>query len=429
MQAYFTLIGLAVSSLASLFFSCLTYSLRHFSRTRLMAQLRRHNREAWFHRTVDNVDDLVFVTAAGRMLANIMILVCVLVMLEGAHIWAQYLVGIAISGIISLLLSVAIPHALAEHASSSIIALFVRLLHVWGWIMSPITGIMHWTDRVVRVMAQNDPNEPGEDIEEQIRSVVEEGEKEGVVDEQERQMIESVIEFRDTQVGQIMTARPEIIALDATASLPFVQRTIEETGHSRIPVYEKTLDHVIGVLYARDLLKQIGGQIPFDMRGVIRPPFFVPETKALRDLLQDFRDQKVHMAIVLDEYGGTAGLVTIEDVLEELVGEISDEHEPAAPDRFKRLDADSYEVDARVLIEEVNRRTGLQLPEESGYETVGGYVSNALGRIPEVGAVLDQHGAKFQVLAALPQRITRLRLEMQKAVASPSVSGGSTPRT
>src|SRR5439155_8846593 len=132
--------------------------------------------------------------------------------------------------------------------------------------------------------------------------------------------IESVIEFRDRSVGEIMTPRPEIVALEITATLEEIKERLAESGHSRLPVYEGTLDHIVGILYARDLLKHLGSATNrIDIRSAVRPPLYVPTTKPLRDLLNDFRLQKIHIAIVNDEYGGTAGLVTIEDVLAELV--------------------------------------------------------------------------------------------------------------
>ena len=210
-----------------------------------------------------------------------------------------------------------------------------------------------------------------------------------------------------------MTARTDIIGLPISATLDEVKRVLEESGHSRIPVYEGTLDHIIGVLYARDLLKHLG-QPPeqFDIRSAMRPAFYVPETKGLSDLLQDFRQQKVHMAIVLDEYGGTAGLVSIEDVLEELVGEISDEHEPLEPAMIKRIDEQTVEADARVRLEELNHTLNLNLPEDAGYETLGGFVSNTLGRIPQPGTQFEQSGARFTILDAEPQRVNRVKIDI-----------------
>jgi magnesium and cobalt transporter len=144
----------------------------------------------------------------------------------------------------------------------------------------------------------------------------------------------------------------------------------------------------------------------------MRPAYFVPETRPLRDLLHDFRVKKVHLAIVLDEYGGTTGLVTIEDVLEELVGDISDEHEPLEPAMFKPLNETTAEVDARMYIDQLNRRMGLNLPEDAGYDTVGGYITTTLSRIPEVGTTFEHDGVRFTILDAEPQKVNRVRIEV-----------------
>jgi CBS domain containing-hemolysin-like protein len=201
--------------------------------------------------------------------------------------------------------------------------------------------------------------------------------------------------------------------LPIDSTLAQVKQTLEESGHSRIPVYNGTLDHVAGILYARDLLQFLGqATVRFDIRSAMRPAYFVPETRPLRDLLHDFRVKKVHIAIVLDEYGGTAGLVTIEDVLEELVGDISDEHEPLEPSMFKPLSETTAEVDARMYIDELNRRMGLNVPEDAGYDTIGGYVSTTLGRIPEPGTVFEQDGVRFTVLEAEPQKVNRVKVEV-----------------
>ncbi|HMB94668.1 MAG TPA: hemolysin family protein, partial [Tepidisphaeraceae bacterium] len=329
-----------VASLMSLFFSTLTYSLRDFSRAKLEEYLANHKKSEWFEKTLAVQSDLIFVTAICRLLANILVLIGIMHFLRTqTHVWSdwlQYLLAIIMTGLITLLSSVAIPHALAEHAAEKFIGSQVKFLHALRIALLPATQIMHAIDRTVAQATEATGAEAADqnehDIEQEIISVVEEGEKEGVVNEEQREMIVSVIQFRDTNVGQVMTARPDIVALPITATLNDMKKVLEESGHSRTPVYDGSLDHIIGILYARDLLKHLG--LPpeqFDIRSAMRPAFYVPETKPLRDLLRDFRLQKVHMAVVLDEYGGTAGLVTIEDVLEELVGDISDEHEPHEP--------------------------------------------------------------------------------------------------
>jgi CBS domain containing-hemolysin-like protein len=210
-----------------------------------------------------------------------------------------------------------------------------------------------------------------------------------------------------------MTARPEMVALDLSAKLEEVKDLIEKSGHSRIPIFDGTLDHVVGALYARDLVGYVGMPAEqFDLRSALRPPLYIPETKVLRDLLDDFRAKKIHIAIVLDEYGGTAGLVTIEDVLEELVGDISDEHEPLEPAMFRRLSETVAEADARIYLDNLNSRMLLNLPEDAGYDTLGGFVSTTLGHIPEKDEHFESHGVRFTVLDAEPNKVNRVRIEV-----------------
>lgn len=415
------ILGIFVSVGGSLFFSTLTYSLREFSRARLSDWLEVHGRSRLLDPIVNHANDLILATATARLVSNVGILLCLLRAFErpAQHWWSHYLWATLVTVLISLFSSVAIPHAAAKHAGEAIIGVFSGFLLVFRVVLLPFTKVMQWVDDGVSKLAGGKKEPEPEHIEQEILQVVEEGQKEGVVDQQEREMIESVIEFRDTQVGQIMTARPEIVALEAHASLEEIKKTLEESGHSRVPVYDGTLDHIVGILYARDLLKHLG--LPsdqFNIRSAIRNAMFVPEIKPLKDLLKDFRVQKVHIAIVADEYGGTAGLVTIEDILEELVGEISDEHEPHEPSTFKRLDERTADVDARMYIGDFNKAMGLELSTEAGYETLGGFVSVTAGKIPAPGTSFEHDGVKYTVLSAEPQKINRVRVEKLDAEAT-----------
>ena len=194
------------------------------------------------------------------------------------------------------------------------------------------------------------------------------------------------------------------------ASGPKTSSTRER--RSRYPVFTESLDEIIGVVHAKDILSALRAKPGAKVRDIMRPPLFVPGTREVEDVLADMKRLKTHLAVVLDEYGGTAGLVTIEDVLEELVGEISDEHEPAEPAMFKRLNESSAEADARIYIDELNRLLGLSLPEDAGYDTLGGFVSTTLGRIPEKDATFEHAGAKYTILDAEPQKVNRVRIEM-----------------
>jgi len=419
MQIYLVVAGFMLAACASLLFSSLTYSLRDFSRARLSESLTRRGKAERFDSIIAQSNELIFVTAVIRLLSNILILIFILRLFHETR-WQlefQYLASVCVAIGVSLLLSVAIPNAIATHVGERLIAFFISPLQALRMIFTPITRIMHTTDRLVARAAGNSEaptmQASGELIQEEILSAIEEGEKQGVVDEQEREMIQSVIQFRNRQVGQIMTPRPEIVALERGASLSEVKQLLEESGHSRIPIFEGTLDKIVGILYARDLLKHLG--LPpekFGIRGAMRPAYYVPETKPLQDLLRDFRLQKVHIAIVLDEYGGTAGLVTIEDILEELVGEISDEHEPLEAAQLKRLNEQEWEADARTYVEELNRVIGLNIPEDGGYDTLGGFVSTTLGRIPATGTTFEHGGMRFTILAAEPQRVNRVKIEI-----------------
>ena len=428
-MSWLILAGLAVSCLATLLFSTLTYALRDLSRVRLAEQLERRKRSNYLEPTADNVGDLVYVTAIGRMIANILIVVFALWLFDrrGHQPAARYALAASLAAALHLFCSVALPTAIARHAGEAVVAACVGFLHALRMALRPLTKIMHLIDDAVRRATGAAIITEPEQFEQEILSAVEEGEKEGVVGEEEREMIESVIQLRATTAGQVMTARPEIIALPLNATLATVKQTLEESGHSRIPVYDGTLDHVVGILYARDLLKFLGqATLRFDIRSAMRPAYFVPETKPLRDLLHDFRVKKVHLAIVLDEYGGTTGLVTIEDVLEELVGDISDEHEPLEPAVYKQISENTAEADARMYIDELNRRMSLNLPEDAGYDTLGGYVTTTLGRIPAAGTVCEQEGVRFTVLEAEPQKVNRLKIEVIPQPAEQSLESAPT---
>lgn len=411
--------------------SCLTgalaYALRDFSRARLQDVLERQGRADRLDPILNHLRDFTLVAASLRLLTVLALHLLLLVGLQRPD-WpleASYAAATCVAALLAVVFGVGLASSLANYFGEVIIARLDGPLHTLRLAVWPVLYVLHLLDRLVfRVSphAKADAEEQAEQqVEEDVLAVVDEGVKEGVVDETDREMIESVIEFRDTTAGQIMTARPAIDALPVSATLDEITQLIESSGHSRLPVFENDLDHIVGILYARDLLKHLADpqrRARFDLRANLRKPLYVPETKPLKDLLAEFRLRKVHLAIVLDEYGGTAGLVTIEDVLEELVGEISDEHEPAEPAAVLKLTDDTWEVDARTHIDEVNAVVGLRLPEDAGFETLGGYLSSVLGRIPVTGDTFETPGVRWTVLAAEPTRVVRLKLQLLPAAES-----------
>jgi CBS domain containing-hemolysin-like protein len=414
-----TVIAILCSITLSLVFSTLTYSLRGFSRAKLSDAFAASGNQRWLEPTLERSGDLIFVTATARLVANLVIFIGIQHALRAVG-WSEAvedIAALAITCILTLFCSVAIPHAIADHAAERVVAFSAGALHRYYHLVSPVTRLMHGIDHLVRRMAGNaaeaQPEKIEEELEQEILSAVDEGAAEGVVDEQERAIIKSAITFADTTVAQAMTARTDIIGVPLDEPMDRLAAALQESGHSRLPVYDGTLDKIVGILFARDLLRFLGQPQPaFSLKQVMRPALFVPETKVLSDLLADFREMKVHIAVVLDEYGGTAGLVTIEDLLEQLVGEISDEHKGREPEMIRRLDGHGFEIDARIYLDQLNRTLDLNLPEDAGYDTLGGFVSTTLGKIPQKGTSFDFGNARYTVLDAAPQKVNRVRVDL-----------------
>jgi putative hemolysin len=288
---------------------------------------------------------------------------------------------------------------------SRILTPLVRLLSLAGTaIVRPLGGAI--TPRAPLV------------TEDQLRFLVQVGEEEGVLEEKEREMIHSIFEFGDTLVREVMRPRVDLIAIPAKATINEALGLVMEYGHSRLPVYEGSIDHVVGVVYVRDLLPALRqGRLDQPVAEVQRPPFFVPETKKVDELFREMQRRKVSMAIVVDEYGGTAGLVTMEDLLEEIVGEIQDEYD-LEEKPIQLLDERTAIVNGRTSIEEVNDTLGLELPIEE-VDTIAGLVYALAGHVPVQGETVSVPGAELRVERALGQRITKVRITRLLPAAAP----------
>jgi CBS domain containing-hemolysin-like protein len=251
--------------------------------------------------------------------------------------------------------------------------------------------------------------------EEEIRHMVDVAEEEQEIEEEERELIHSVFEFGDTVVREVMVPRPDMVTAPADATVDEVLETIVKAGYSRIPIYEGDNDNIVGVLYAKDLLKRVHeSKGDLKVSSLARAPLFVPEQKRVSDLLREMQEQRVHMAIVIDEYGGTAGLVTIEDLIEEIVGEIVDEYDQEEP-LVEPLDEDTIRVDAKMSIDEVNEMLKVELPHEE-WDTVGGLVFGLTGRVP-----LPGERVRFDSLEFLTERVTGRRIQKVVITKLPQV--------
>ncbi len=266
-----------------------------------------------------------------------------------------------------------------------------------------------------RATGRSPEQEDVQAIEEEIRTIVSEGHRGGLLEDEAREMIEGVIDLGDATVSQIMTPRTDMHMVSVETPWDELIAEAIESGHTRIPVFDKTRDDIVGILYVKDLLPELAtgdAESRTAVRELLRKPVFVPETKAVDDLLQMFQQLRTHIAVVLDEYGGVSGLVTIEDVLEEIVGEIEDEYDPEAVQEIERIDQDTIEALGRAHIDEINEAMNLELPEDGDYDTIGGLVFSELGRIPQAGeAIVWQEKVRISVLEATRRRIDRVRIE------------------
>jgi len=402
----------------AMFFALAGGTLRCFSRSRLEDVLARRGQLRRLDHLLEHYDELLRTTVLLHIL-------CLIAWAALAEAWAVgrfgggaagWLIGGGLAAVVGVTVAGIIPMAWAQYAAESVLAVILPALLFFRAVFLPAQRLLGTLDGLVRRLAGVTPDvQTRPDIEEEIRSVISEGEREGAIEEDQKEMIEGVIEFKKADVTEIMTPRTDIVSIEADALADEARRRIAESGHSRLPVTENDIDSIVGILYAKDLLLQgTGGgrEEPQHVRNLMRPPLFVPETKRLDKLLSGFRRAKVHMAIVLDEYGGTAGLVTVEDIVEEIFGEIVDEYEEVPPQPICRIADRMFEVEARVHIDELNDDLSLHLPEDEDYETIGGFVLSRLGHIPKAGEVLERDGLRITVLEAEARRITRLRLEL-----------------
>jgi CBS domain containing-hemolysin-like protein len=248
--------------------------------------------------------------------------------------------------------------------------------------------------------------------EQELLTLLHVSEEQGVIEEQEHQMIHGIIEIGDKTVREIMVPRTDIVAIEKQAALKDIVKVFKEHRHTRVPVYESDLDHVVGLLHTKDLLLfyTLASAQKFDIEKILRPIKFTPEQKKVDELLHEMRTEKVHMMIVLDEYGGTAGLVSLEDLLEEIVGEIRDEYDAAEEEQLVVLNEHEARVDARFPLEELNSRLGLAIEESGDYDSVGGYVHAQLGKIATTGDSFKGGRATWTVEKVKGRRIEWVKL-------------------
>ncbi|MEX2581730.1 MAG: hemolysin family protein [Gemmatimonadota bacterium] len=294
-----------------------------------------------------------------------------------------------------------LPRAIGAAHWRQLAPLAARIIPILVAMMRPITAPLRLAGRVVG----GGPRDQQRVSRAHFELLAEIERRQGEIDEEELEAIANLINLDQISVGEVMTPRTDMVAIAVEATVLEATDLMLEEGHLRVPVYEETVDRVVGVLLARDLWRAAREGIR-DIRGIVRVVRYVPSTKPVEDLLREMREERTKMAIVLDEFGGTAGLVTLEDLIEEIIGEIQDEHEQE-PLPFEEEMEGEIRIRGEVPVWEVNERFGLDLPEET-YDTVGGFVFGEIGRVPDVGDEVQTEGGRFRVVAMQGRRIIRV---------------------
>jgi CBS domain containing-hemolysin-like protein len=330
--------------------------------------------------------------------------------------WLHLLASLIAAGVLLLAAEIWVPWAVARLWAGPFLYFTWPVWWAISFPLVPLVLAARFVDLVMHRLAGQPHQPPDEEsFEEDIRTIVTEGHREGLLEEDAREMIEGVIELGDADVSQIMTPRTDMVSLPASLSWPELLDFVVKAGHTRIPVYGRNRDDILGVLHAKDLLAELAK--PPEQRiqpwtKLLREPIFVPETKPIDALLQELQRSRNHIAVVLDEYSGVSGLVTMEDVLEEIVGEIVDEYDTALVEGIRQAPDGAWEALGRVHIDELNEQLGLDLPDEAEYDTIAGFVFSELGHIPVVGEQLHWQNVRITVLEATRRRIERVRVEV-----------------
>ncbi len=334
---------------------------------------------------------------------------------QNTHQLGTLVVPFVISGVFYLVITEWLGRHPSFHVSVRLLQISMPVAWALKWLIAPVFfPVLFIQQKMLSWQQGTQEEQTGRTTaEDEIKSLVEEvsseHETDSALDEDERRMIRGVFDLNDKFVREIMTPRVDIDAVEENATLDEVKQTIIHSGHSRIPVYRESVDRIVGVIYAKDLLQNAGGGDE-DLSQFYHKPAFIPETKKIVNLLSEFQQTRIHLAVVIDEYGGTSGVVTFEDILEEIVGEIRDEYDENEEILEPRFQEDGTAIlDARMNISQFNEVFEASLPEDEDYDTVGGYIVAEYGRIPPKNEVIENGNVAFDILEADQRRVRRVR--------------------
>jgi CBS domain containing-hemolysin-like protein len=414
-----TILALMALCLAS-WLAALERALRNGPRSELAEHLDKTGRESLRIHLDARMDGAADVIALLARCLQVLFLALWVAALAGwspseASDWGGRLLAAGITAVPLLWLgSSIVASAIARWAGGSLLRGCLWIIRIAATLAPLVAWVSAFVNEVVKRLsgATLAGNGRTSEAEADVLRSIEAKQREGELAAGARALIENVFDFTTTDVGEVMTPRTDIEGIEVTDDLAVIRAFILSAGHSRIPVFEEDLDHIAGILYVKDLIPFLGEDAStFKLRPLLRRPIVIPETKPVADLLADFQQAEVHMAIVVDEYGGTAGLATIEDVLEEIVGEIYDEHERDDEEDepvLHEVGQDAWEVDGRFHIDDFNEVIDSTLPEDDEYDTVGGWFTARIGHVPAIGESWCEEGLDFEVLEAEPTRVIKL---------------------
>ncbi|HHE54985.1 MAG TPA: HlyC/CorC family transporter [Caldithrix abyssi] len=396
------------------YFSLAKSSIEKFSRsknalTRQVATLLKEPRRLLISIIIGN-------TLVNVAIASIATLITsnIIVQYEIQNATLALLLNVVVVTFVILFFSEILPKITAIKNAKKLSTHFALPLTFFHYLFYPVSYVLDLFTQQLSSALGADKNK-FDLTEKELRTLVDVGEEQGALRKEEKEMIHGIFEMSGTVAREIMVPRTDMICLGKHATLNEVLKTIKEHMHSRIPVYDETIDNIVGILYVKDLLAFIKKRntSDFNLEKIVRPTYYVPETKKINELLREFQAEKIHMAIVVDEYGGTSGLVTLEDVIEEIVGEIQDEYDKETP-QIQKINESTFLVDGGTLIDEINEELGLNLPTEEGVDTLAGFLLGQFGSVPKNKDKIDFNGYQFIIEKATKKRIQQVRIILKK---------------
>lgn len=423
----FEWIGLIISLLCSAFFSAAETALTSMSKLHIKKAIEHQGKDAAvLEKWVKNSDSILIFLLIGNTLVNICAAslgtIIVTDFLGDSPVGRIAAITTGIMTFIVLVFSEITPKTFAKQHSEKISLLVIGFLDVLSHFFIPVIFLFKIIAKfIIKILGGKLQDVYTPITEEEIMALVNVGSKEGALEKEECEMIHGVMEFSDTMVSKIMWPRVEMRIIKADASLKQGIEFIVATGYSRIPVYEGTIDNIVGILYCKDVLKYFTNDNSdlekIKVKDIMRKPCFVSTNKKLDDVLREFQRQHMHMGIVVDEYGGTAGLVTFEDLLEEIVGDIQDEYDNDTKrgELIKILDEKTAIVKAKISIDELNKLFELNLPEETSYDSLGGFITSITEVLPKKGDVIDYKNILLiEILEANEKRVSKVKIQKKE---------------